>query len=253
MRRLKMARTARVKSISGIFHIMLRGIDKQDLFLSQSDYETFIRYLRRVQKKKNFNLFAYCLMPNHVHLLLMEKDNDPGSSLQCLEISYAQYFNRTYNRVGHVFQNRFKSEPINDDPYFITVTRYIHYNPVKAGLTKHIYQYYWSSIHEYKTPTGLVNTDFTIKLFGDIETFYEYHQIIPEEKCLDYENKQVISDEEAELLIHSVVSTQDFHTYSSDRQTEIIKRIKAKTGVSISQMERVLGISKYYIHKSLIE
>ena len=108
-----MPRQARKESGTGIYHVMLRGINRQDIFEEQE---------------------AYCLMSNHVHLLLRERTESISISLKHLTVSYAAYYNKCYQRVGHLFQDRFKSEPVNDIEYFVTLLRYVHQNPVKAGI-----------------------------------------------------------------------------------------------------------------------
>ena len=94
-------------------------------------------------------LYAYCLMPNHIHLLIKESQEGIGSVIKRIAISYASYFNHKYQRIGHLFQDRFKSEPVDDMNYFITLIRYIHQNPVAAGITSNVEDYVWSSWVEY--------------------------------------------------------------------------------------------------------
>ena len=93
--------------------------------------------------------YAYCLMSNHVHLLLRVNQEDIGSTIKHLGIMYAIYYNQKYSRSGHLFQDRFKSEPVNDMPYFVTLLRYIHQNPTKAGIVSKVGDYDWSSWKEY--------------------------------------------------------------------------------------------------------
>ena len=93
--------------------------------------------------------YAYCLMSNHVHLLLRVNQEDIGSTIKHLAVMYAMYYNQKYSRSGHVFQDRFKSEPVNDMAYFVTLLRYIHQNPTKAGMVSKVGDYDWSSWKEY--------------------------------------------------------------------------------------------------------
>ena len=92
-----------------------------------------------VTRTTTCHIYAYCLMPNHVHLLLCEKNWPLGEIVKSIAASYALYYNKKYGRIGHLFQDRFKSEPCNDADYFMTLFRYIHQNPVKAGLVSQSY------------------------------------------------------------------------------------------------------------------
>ena len=140
-----MSRNARKKSEIGIYHVMLRGIDKMNIFLCDSDYYIFLNHIKMAKERSNFLLLAYCLMTNHVHLLIKEGNEDLGDIIRRIAVGYAQYFNNKNGRIGHLFQNRFRSEPVNDERYLLVLLRYIHQNPVKAGIVKSIHEYKWSS------------------------------------------------------------------------------------------------------------
>ena len=155
-----MPRTARPIATSGIYHIMLRGINRQDIFTDDTDRQRFLQLLEQLPQDytpigerlpDTCTLYAYCLMSNHVHLLYRQGTEEVDQSMKRLEVSYAQYFNKKYGRTGHFFQDRFKSEPCEDFSYFLTLLRYIHQNPIKAGITHFAEEYPWSSWHEPTT------------------------------------------------------------------------------------------------------
>ena len=134
-----MPRQSRQPSGTGIYHVMLRGINRQDIFEEQEDYQQFLIRLQNLVDPIDdngehipsyFHVYAYCLMSNHVHLLLCERTESISISLKRLTVSYAAYYNKRYQRVGHLFQDRFKSEPVNDIEYFVTLLRYVHQNHV---------------------------------------------------------------------------------------------------------------------------
>ena len=153
-----MARKPREKSISGIYHVCLRGVNKQRIFEWSEDYEAMFRIIEHVQNTDpdgteadgpNFYLYAYCLMDNHVHLLIQPANNlELWQVVKRLTVAYAIYFNKHYERVGHLFQDRFKSEPVDDKDYFWQLMLYIHNNPVKGGLCSTPDQYSYSSFRE---------------------------------------------------------------------------------------------------------
>ena len=154
-----MPRQARTISPTSIYHAILRGVNKQQVFEDEEDYIRFLNALRRQTQPdvdaqgKTFqprcHVYAYCLMGNHVHLLLKEGSETIGDIMKRIASSYVYYYNHKYDRVGHLFQERFKSQPVNDFSYFTTLLRYIHQNPLKAMLVDSIDEYEWSSWQEY--------------------------------------------------------------------------------------------------------
>jgi REP element-mobilizing transposase RayT len=153
-----MPRQARKESGTGIYHVMLRGINRQDIFEEAEDYMRMLSCLQQMLEQYDdqgnrlpplCTFYAYCLMSNHVHLLLRVNQENIGSTIKHLAVMYAMYYNQKYSRSGHVFQDRFKSEPVNDMQYFVTLLRYIHQNPAKAGIVGKVGDYDWSSWKEY--------------------------------------------------------------------------------------------------------
>jgi len=130
-----MPRQARKKSATGIYHIMLRGIDGRNIFLDDEDRSKFIEKLLSAKQNANFKLYGYCLMDNHVHLLI-EENEEIGTSVKRITVGYVQWHNNKYGRTGHLFQNRYNSEVVETESYLVTVLRYIHQNPVKANIVK---------------------------------------------------------------------------------------------------------------------
>jgi putative transposase len=185
-----MARYARRKSESGIFHIMLRGINKQSIFEDNEDRERFLNTIERYRKVSEYKIYGYCLMGNHVHLLLKEAGESISDAIKRICSSYVHWYNWKYDRCGHLFQDRYKSEPVEDEIYLLTVLRYIHQNPVKAGLTKTVQEYRWSSYNEYINRPIITDTDFIMKIFSNDKAkaeqlFIEHTNERNEDKCLD--------------------------------------------------------------------
>lgn len=144
-----MSRYARRKSKSGIYHIMLRGINRQDIFEDDEDRQRLLETIKHYKTVSDYEIYGYCLMSNHVHLLLAEKEEPLSLAIKRISSSYVYWYNWKYGRCGHLFQDRFKSEIVEDEGYLLTVLRYIHQNPVKAGLVKDVKEFAWSSHHEY--------------------------------------------------------------------------------------------------------
>lgn len=155
-----MARPIRKVSKSGIYHVILRGVNKQRIFEQTEDYDAFYRIMKFVRtqdtfhtptEQPNYFLYAYCIMDNHIHLLIQPNEvQELGRIMSRISTTYAQYFNKTYERVGHLFQDRFRSEVVEDEDYFKQLLSYIHNNPVKAGICLSPADYAYSSYAEYE-------------------------------------------------------------------------------------------------------
>jgi len=161
-----MARLARKPSESGIYHVIMRGVNHQNIYDDSEDYYKFISFLDRFRFRyddkgipcgTNCTYYAYCLMSNHCHLLIQQEEESVGETIKRISVAYAYYYNNKYGRDGHLFMERFRSEPVNDLTYFNTLLRYIHQNPVKGGIVKRVDQYEYSSWGEYTSeiPTVL--------------------------------------------------------------------------------------------------
>ncbi len=142
-----MPRRARRASASGIHHVMLRGVNRDMIFLEDEDRERFLTALRTARDVSGFSILAYCLMDNHVHLAMQEGPEPVGAAVRRVGVRYAGWFNRKYQRVGHLFQDRFKSVPVEADAHLVTLLRYVWNNPVEAGLANDPDEYRWSSRH----------------------------------------------------------------------------------------------------------
>ena len=138
-----MARPIREKSGTGVYHVMLRGINRQDIFEDEEDYLQMTSILRGQTDRyddKGLRLpplcifYAYCLMSNHVHLLIQEREEYISEVVKRIGVTYAHYFNKKYERNGHLFQDRFRSEPVDSIEYFVILLRYIHQTGVSFGV-----------------------------------------------------------------------------------------------------------------------
>ncbi len=150
-----MPRSARVTIKKSCYHIITRGNQKQTVFNEPADYQRYLLIVNRYKKRYKFKLFCFCLMPNHIHLII-EVDNpkDLNKIMRGLNLSYTLYFNSKYKKVGHLWQDRFKSRIIERDAYLIECIGYIENNPIRAGLASSIDRYPWSS-YSFKENTIL--------------------------------------------------------------------------------------------------
>jgi len=153
-----MPRHPRVHAPGLLYHLMARGNNGQAVFLDAADYEAFLAALQATRDRYPFSLYAYVLMPNHFHLLLAVERASTARIMQALLTGYARWFNRVHQRHGHVFQGRYKAIVCEREPYLLALIRYIHLNPVRAGLVKRPGDWSWSGHGEYlgRVQRGLI-------------------------------------------------------------------------------------------------
>ena len=163
-----MARKARLEIEGGLYHVITRGNDRRDIFHSADDHSKFLSLLAKQKERAKFYLYAYCLMTNHVHLLIERQSETLGSTMQRLLTGYSQYYNRRYKHVGHVFQGRYKPILCQSQTYLTKLVRYIHLNPVRARMVESPEQYPYSSHRAYlgTEPSGITDVDPVLRHFG---------------------------------------------------------------------------------------
>lgn len=247
-----MPRQARKKSSSGIYHIMLRGINRQQIFEDEDDRQHFLETIRNYKELCGYTIYAYCLMGNHIHLLLKEGKEDLTLVFKRIAGSYVYWYNWKYHRCGHLFQDRFKSEPVEDDGYFLTVLRYIHQNPVKAKICKTVEDYAHSSIHEYLKFPAVVDTDLVLSMISK-EQFIAYHNEETTDQCMDMNDSFRWTDEEAKALIAKMAkckSAAEFQLLDKAARNKCIHKLHNK-GLSIRQISRLTGISKKIVELNI--
>jgi putative transposase len=149
-----MARPLRIEFPGALYHVIARGNERKAVFHDDADREFYLGRLAHYREKHGFFVWAYCLMDNHVHLGL-EMGKVPLSRVMAgLQTSYTQYFNRRHRRAGHLFQGRYKAFLVEKDRYALAMVRYIHENPVRAGMLKRASEYTWSSDRYFRRGEG---------------------------------------------------------------------------------------------------
>lgn len=163
-----MVRKPRVQFPGALYHVIGRGNQQQDIFLIDEDYSCYMNYLLDYHQRFHFILYAYVLMPNHIHLMLETGEVPLSKIMQCLQLRYSQYFNRKYRKKGHLFQGRYKSILCDRDTYLLELIRYLHLNPIRAGIVTHPADYPWSSHQIYvgKKKAKWVETELILSQFG---------------------------------------------------------------------------------------
>ena len=248
-----MPRNARVKSESGIYHIMLRGINQQLIFEDEEDNRKFLEILNDCKAVSGYKLFAYCLMGNHIHLLIKVEKEELEQIFKRIGGRYVYWYNGKYSRVGHLFQDRYKSEPVETDDYFLTVLRYIHQNPVNANISKKVDGYLWSSYNEYINPKvgQLTDIGFVLEMIGKTE-FVRFNNQVNEDKCLELEEKKFrLTDEQAKkemAKISKCDNSSEFQELDIKKRDKFIRAFK-ENDMSVRQISRLTGVNFGIVRK----
>ena len=143
-----MPRKRRIQYPGACYHVLARGNEKKDIFRDEQDRYRFLRFLDETRKDYGLIIHAYVLMPNHYHMALEIQECNLSKAMQFLNTKYSVYFNYKNKRTGHLFQGRYKAILAERDNYLLELTRYIHLNPIRAGLVKKLKDYRWSSYRE---------------------------------------------------------------------------------------------------------
>lgn len=248
-----MGRIARRISETGMYHVMFRGVGKQNIFNETADYVKLKETIRRVKAETGFELYAFCFMTNHVHLFMKEQaPGDMANIMKRILGSYATWFNRKYSRAGALFNSRYKSEPVEDEKYFFGLTRYIHQNPQKAHMVKTAEEYIYSSYNEYvENEPDITDIDFLLEMLGGtrdtaIAQLVEMHREVTDD---DYTILGSIRKSRA--VTRAIISEEigggqpeEIKALTIDDRNEIIRRLVVERNLSMSEIARETGISR---------
>lgn len=251
------------KSVTRIYHVILRGINSQDIFLDDNDRKKFLKELTRTKEKYRYELYAYVLMNNHVHLLIKDEHDYISKIIQSISTAYAIYFNKKYNRIGHLFYNRFHSKCVENQKYLMNLQRYIHRNPQKDGISK-MDRYEWSSYKEYIGESKLVNAKYILSILSSNEVeaikLWKAYNLVDFEDEYNEENefelKKRLTDDEAidkiknRLQIENIIDIQKYKVPFRDK---IIKEIALIEGISKKQISRIIGLNRKTIYRAIKE
>lgn len=165
-----MARPPRIEVPGALYHVIARGNQRRTIFRDAVDYRRYLDLLARYQQRQGFTLYAYVLLPNHLHLLLSPGRFALSKTMQGLQQTYTRHFNQRYRVVGHCFQGRYKAILCQSDAYLLELVRYLHLNPVRAGLVPTAARYRWSSHRLYLggRDTGGVAVEAVLRQFSSI-------------------------------------------------------------------------------------
>ena len=255
-----MTRQRRKISNSKVYHVIVKGIDDQDIFYDDQDRRYFLKQILNLKKEINYDVYSYCLMTNHIHMVIKSEAKVLSKIMQSLMIRYVYYFNSRYERSGPLVQNRFKSKCVENQKYFLEVCRYIHRNPEKAGMAK-TQNYKWSSYQEYLGKEKIINKKVLLHYFNndisefvkyttnltveDIENLYDYAEYEIRNRLLDEEVIQIIMKKFEIFDVKDVVIFfKNKNRKELEKALQVIKNIK---GTNKSQVARILRINRRFL------
>ena len=244
-------RTARKQCESNVYHVIVRGAGKQILFEDDADRVFFLETLADRRAECGVELFAWCLMSNHVHMILRAPLESISAMMRALETRYAGYFNFRHARSGTLFQGRFTSVPVDGDEQLMQAVRYVHRNPLGMGLEL---DYAWSSYREYAGRKGRIQVDaaFVLEVFGGRDAFVRFH-------CQDGGGGHArrlprirIPDEEALRVAKGVlgdVGPYGLKALDKRQRDAYIVRLRS-AGLSARQIGRITSIGENIIYRA---
>lgn len=260
---IAMPRKARLKSKTGIYHLIWRGANRQEIFHDEEDCLRFLEILKTYKLKYEISIYAWCLMSNHIHLLMKEGKEDISVTMKRIGVSFVGYYNWKYRTTGPLFQDRFKSENVENKKYLITVVRYIHQNPVKAGMVEREKDWRWSSCRSYYGKdlysNKLLDGHHILKIFSEdpqtaLEKFKEFNERKNNDVCLEDEpKKRRLTDDEARVEIKKLLGTIEIPQVKSMpkvKRDELLRKVKGIHGVSLRQISRIFGVSLSLVYKA---
>lgn len=264
-----MARKPREKSSSGIYHVLMQGVRRGQVFMDDEDYMYFIGILERLmfketedengdgeaQRVRNYTLYAYCLMPDYFQLLVKEGEETVSNLVRRIASSYAVYFNGKYDRDGAIYRGRFASEPVETADRFDTVVRYIHQTPLREGkvtdLNELTYSSWYDYVHKGRELPALceVKEEYRLEDSAKVEEILSKH-IEKGVKCLAPRKTSVrLSDKQVQEGIKALVGDCGravFMHLSYGRQRTVLLELREK-GASLRQLERLTGVGRNVI------
>lgn len=247
-----MPRISRNLMGSAFIHNMVQGINKENIFQSENQKNKYLKLIRKYSEKYEILIIAYCIMDNHAHLLTYS-DNIQSISLCMKETNteYAIYYNKIKDRVGYVFRNRFNSKPIYNQEYLLKCIKYIHMNPVKAGIVRKEEDYEFSSYREYLNKGKIINSKLLEIVFNQEKNYLEKLNSI-EYTPLNLEKEKIKLEE----VLEEFLSNNKITLIQVQKDTILIKKfisylILKEYEFKKQELAKVLKISRSKLYRKL--
>jgi len=242
-----MPRTFRIKSDESIYHIMCKSITEVDLFKDAQDKEKYLSYIKKYKILYKFKLYGYCLMDNHLHLIIDANGSDISKVMHGINFSYAMYFNRRHERHGHLFRDRFKSKIVANETYLKTLSLYVHNNPTAIGKFKNCpEEYAFSSLSTFlgkrRDHSKLVDSGFIMSLFGSSVKIArkDYYDLIFKSNEEKLQEEIEFEDEKTDYNGGRKILVRNF------KSEDILEFIASK--MNISKLQLFMKYSRKLVH-----
>lgn len=248
-----MPRKPRTMSSTGIYHIILRSVNQHLIFEEDSDYQKFIYILSDCKMKYDIKVYAYCLMDNHIHILLNSPADKLAAFFRSLGTRFVRWYNNKYLRTGHLFQDRYHSTTIESERAFLAALVYIHDNPVKANMCRYPSEYRWSSYNAYYgKKNSLVDTGLADRIAGGRDSLLRFFSRATnhsnDELFANDHKKQklfITDDRALEVFISTskLSSTSEVNSLNKVQRNRLIRNLRTK-GLTVKQIARLIDISE---------
>ena len=242
---------------------MVRGNARENVFIDNQDKGKLLKIIFEKKKDELFLLYAYCIMNNHAHFVLKEMKESISNSMKKITTSYAIYFNKKYNRVGHVFQDRFRSEVIKNDSYLLSAIRYVHNNPEKAGIANKE-EYPWSSYQFYNSHDSKLSEIIDIlKYFSPepeeaITLFKNFSNQFEKRKFLDIKERKAVNQNNIILFIEEFLKNNnmekaDLYNKAYYKQiVGLVVELSTRFDMSARKIAEITNLNREKVRKFLI-
>jgi REP element-mobilizing transposase RayT len=256
-----MARAWREEYKGGIYHVIARGNNKEYIFKDNIDKNYFMRQLEENSETMGYTVYGYVLMDNHYHIIIQTMCKKLQEIMHQINNKYSKYFNGKYKRVGHVFQGRYKAVLVQDERYLLKLLRYIHQNPVRAGMCVKVSQYEWSSdIYYRKCIIGFINIHIALEMLDkdELKAVKKYEEFMEEEEENNYSKLNAIGEQAYqimcesrrqvkqrkrldEILMETGVSHDDFQQIKSGSRKRVLTQYKLKYAIEATENHYTLN------------
>ena len=232
-----MARAPRIHQPGALYHVMLRGNNRAEIFFDDKDRHLFEALLADLVRRYNCRVHAYVFMNNHIHLAIQIATVSLSVIMQSLSLRYTRWINKRYLRVGHVFQGRYRAILVDADSYLLELTRYIHLNPIRANMIEELENYRWSSYRVYvaKVNVEWVTTKPVLSLFSQslnqaVQSYKGFCSDLPDDGMIEKFNKLGVGGE---------VLGDDHFVDNVNRQA--VKQMRPDGPIDIEKLTKAIG------------
>lgn len=248
-----MPRLLRRNSGTGYFHVVVRGNNKGYVFKLDRDKMAYDNLLRSFQEEYNMVIGAWCYMNNHVHLLIEGDSDDLSNYMKMINQKFTHRYHKGNETCGHIFQGRYFCAPIDDQSYLRCVVRYIHNNPVNAGMVKSPNEYPWSSYNDFFKAIKLEDIKEVYQLFGSVKVFAEFHKHFDfndygdcQEDVLSY-RKQIIERVKDQYLVCNGIKSMESIIENVELKRNYVIELLKLEWLSIQEISQIANISVYIV------